>query len=51
VQRIAGLYGSEFALRGLGLPGSAVLVSGGIVLGWLGSFVAATRELRGIEPR
>ena len=51
VQRIASLYGSEFALRGLGLPGSAVLVSGGIVLGWLGSFVAATRELRGIEPR
>ena len=51
VQRIAGLYGSEFALHGLGLPGSAVLVSGGIVLGWLGSFVAATRELRGIEPR
>ena len=51
VQRIASLYGSEFALRGLGLPGSAVLVSGGIVLGWLGSFLAATRELRGIEPR
>jgi cell division transport system permease protein len=51
VQRIARLYGSEFALRGLGMPGSAVLVSGGIVLGWLGSFLAATRELRGIEPR
>jgi len=30
---------------------AAALVAGGIVLGWLGSFIAATRELRGIEPK
>jgi cell division transport system permease protein len=51
VQRIAGLYGSRFALHGLGVDGSVVLVIGGALLGWLGSFIAATRELRGIEPK
>jgi len=51
VQRIAGLYGSMFELQGLGLEGSGVLLLGGIVLGWLGSYIAATRELRGIEPK
>lgn len=50
VRKIAGLYGSSFALQGLGSQGSLALVLGGIVLGWLGSFIAATRELRGIEP-
>ena len=51
VQRIAGLYGSSFRLHGLGLDGSAVLLVGGVLLGWLGSFIAATREIRGIEPK
>lgn len=51
VRNIAGLYGSSFTLQGLGSRGSLALVLGGIVLGWLGSFIAATRELRGIEPK
>ena len=51
VQRIAGLYGSNFQLQGLGLPGWLALMAGGVGLGWLGSFIAATRELRGIEPK
>jgi cell division transport system permease protein len=51
VQRIAGLYGSSYRLHGLGLEGSAVLLAGGALLGWLGSFIAATREIRGIEPK
>ena len=51
VQRIAGLYGSNFSLQGLGLEGSAVLLGGGVLLGWIGSFIAATREIRGIEPK
>ena len=51
VQRIAGLYGSSFSLRGRGPEGSAVLLAGGVVLGWFGSFIAATREIRGIEPK
>lgn len=51
VQRIAGLYGSGFALHGLDAESSLVLVAGGALLGWLGSFIVATRELRGIEPQ
>ena len=51
VRRIAGLYGSGFALHGLDAASSLVLVAGGALLGWLGSFIVATRELRGIEPK
>jgi cell division transport system permease protein len=51
VQRIAGLYGSQFELQGVGLPGWAALLLGGAALGWLGSFIVATRELREIEPK
>jgi cell division transport system permease protein len=51
VQRIAGLYGSQFQLQGVGLTGWLALLAGGAALGWLGSFIVATRELREIEPR
>ena len=51
VQRIAGLYGSQFELQGVGLIGWIALLLGGAVLGWLGSFIVATRELREIEPK
>jgi cell division transport system permease protein len=51
VQRIAGLYGSGFTLQGLDTESSAILVGGGALLGWLGSFIVATRELREIEPK
>lgn len=51
VQRIAGLYGSQFSLVGLGLSGGLGLLLTGMVLGWVGSFVAATRHLRAVEPK
>jgi cell division transport system permease protein len=51
VQRIAGLYGSQFSLSGLGLAGGCGLLLAGVLLGWLGSFVAANRHLRAIEPK
>jgi cell division transport system permease protein len=51
VQRIAGLYGSKFELQGVGLAGWLALLFGGALLGWLGSFIVATRELREIEPK
>jgi cell division transport system permease protein len=51
VQRIAGLYGSRFALQGVGFTGWLALLAGGAALGWLGSFIVATRELREIEPK
>lgn len=50
VGRIAGLYGSEFSLAGLGLEPSLLLLLSGVVLGWFGSYFAATRHLRDIEP-
>lgn len=50
VAHLAGLYGSQFRLRGLGLArGSEVLVLAGL-LGWLGSWLAATRHIRAIAP-
>jgi cell division transport system permease protein len=51
VHRIAGLYGSEFRLEGVGPEGWLALLLGGATLGWLGSFIVATRELREIEPK
>jgi cell division transport system permease protein len=50
VGRIAGLYGSAFELGGLDIRSTLILLGGGIVLGWLGSYVAASRHLRAIEP-
>ncbi len=50
VSHLAGLYGSEFALEGLGITTVGALILGGGVLGWLGSYIAATRHMRRIEP-
>ena len=50
VRRIAGMYGSGFELSGLPPDATAALLGIGIVLGWMGSFIAATRHLRQIEP-
>jgi cell division transport system permease protein len=50
VGRIASLYGSAFDLGGLDLSATLILLGSGIVLGWLGSYLAATRHLRAIEP-
>jgi len=50
VGKIAGLYGSGFQIQGLGLDPTLILLGAGIVLGWLGSFIAASRHLREIEP-
>ena len=51
VRGIAGLYGSQFTLSGLGFLGGLGLLISGAALGWLGSFLAATRHLRAIEPK
>lgn len=50
VSRIAGLYGSGFSVSGLGVEPALVLLGAGVLLGWLGSYVAASRHLRQIEP-
>lgn len=50
IERIAGLYGSGFQISGLKLEPSLLLLASGILLGWLGSYIAASRHLRNIEP-
>jgi len=51
VRAVASLYGSGFALTGLSLRESGVLLLGGAFLGWAGSGLAAARHLRAIEPK
>jgi len=51
VQRITGLYGSDFHLTGLSIETTLWLIGAGVALGWVGSFIAASRHLRAIEPK
>ena len=51
VNELAGLYGSDFQLRGLGLMGGLNLVILGGILGLAGAWVAVSRHLVHIEPR
>ena len=51
IERVAALYASAFRLQGLDHVASLVLVVGGGVLGWVGSWVTASYHLRRIEPR
>jgi cell division transport system permease protein len=50
VARLAQLYGSAFRLRGLGLAATSGVLAVAVGLGWLGSWFAATRHIRAIEP-
>lgn len=50
VARLAGLYGSDFTLAGLGLGGFLALVGAGALLAWAGSWIAVGRHLDEIEP-
>jgi cell division transport system permease protein len=51
VATLARLYGSRYLLEGLTLDDIGVLLGVGLVLGWLGAWIAAARHLRSIEPR
>lgn len=50
VGRVAGLYGSSFRLEGLSAGTGLALLGAGALLGWLGSWLAAARHMRQIEP-
>jgi cell division transport system permease protein len=50
VAHLAFLYGSEFRLEGLKLVLGLGVLSLAIALSWLGSWLAATRHIRAIEP-
>ncbi|MGB5344704.1 MAG: permease-like cell division protein FtsX [Woeseia sp.] len=51
VTRLAGLYGSQFEVLALDLPEAGIIVATGILLGLTGSWLAAARHMRRIEPR
>jgi cell division transport system permease protein len=50
VDTLAKSYGSQFHLKGLGFTAAAGVLALAVGLAWLGSWLAATRHIRGIEP-
>ena len=50
-ERLAGLYGSGYRILALSLPESLAIVGIGVGLGLIGSWLAAARHMRRIEPR
>ncbi len=51
VTRLAGLYNSPFSILALDLTESLLIICAGVTLGLAGSWVAAARHMRRIEPR
>jgi cell division transport system permease protein len=50
VDSLAKLYGSQFHLEGLRFTTAALVLGLAMSLAWLGSWLAATRHIRGIDP-
>lgn len=50
VSRLAQSYGSHFVLGGPGTRELGMLLGGGALLGWIGSWLATARHLARIEP-
>lgn len=50
VGRLARLYGSQFRLVGLDPPTAMCVLAAASLLGWLGSWLAATQHIRAINP-
>ncbi len=51
VARLSGLYASRYEVLALGFTESAAIVGFGVALGLVGSWLAAARHMRRIEPR
>jgi cell division transport system permease protein len=51
VATLAQLYGSRYGLKGPDWQAFGSVLAAGLALGWSGAWLAATRHLRGIEPR
>lgn len=49
-ERLASLYGSQFQMQGLTTHSAVVLLVGGIILGYAGSWIAVGRHIKAIEP-
>jgi cell division transport system permease protein len=50
VAQLAFLYGSSFSLEGVKIASAAAVLGLAVGLSWLGSWLAATRHIRAIEP-
>ncbi len=50
VARLAGLYGSRFQLTGLDFSTGIAVLAAASLLGWVGSWIAATHHIRAINP-
>ncbi|WP_100637885.1 permease-like cell division protein FtsX [Marinobacter salexigens] len=50
IERLAGLYRSDFSLGGLSFDGAFALIIAAMLLGWLGAWIAVKRHLDDIEP-
>lgn len=50
VESLATLYGSQFRLQGLRFTTGVAVLGLAMGLAWFGSWLAATRHIRGIEP-
>mgnify|MGYP005855969387 CR=1 FL=1 len=50
IERLAGLYRSDFSLNGLNFDGALALIIVAMLLGWLGAWVAVKRHLDDMEP-
>lgn len=51
VVRLAGLYGSDFALGGVPMADGLSLLLGAVFLGYIGAWLAVARHLRELAPR
>ena len=51
VVRLAGLYGSDFALRGVPLSDGLSLLLAALLLGYIGAWLAVARHLNELSPR
>ncbi|MGH8418251.1 MAG: permease-like cell division protein FtsX [Pseudomonas sp.] len=51
VVRLAGLYGSNFALAGVPVADGLSLLLGAVLLGYIGAWIAVARHLRELAPR
>ena len=50
LEQLLSLYGSSYQLTGLGWKAGLSTLAVAALLGWLGSWIAATRHIRGNEP-
>lgn len=50
IARLVALYGSQFRLEGLRFGPAVSILGLSVALGWLGSWIAATRHIRAVDP-